>query len=151
MVSSVITASLYGKTRQRKGGKCAAAWFRIAPAQSATACKLTISPASHLASTSMGRQQISQSVVNRWRARLVSMTISNVWPQNGHWMSANSSTPQSNRRRENRNLVGTLRCGVPGGKAAGTGWRTHEARRARCARFTGADGAARRPYQTQPR
>jgi hypothetical protein len=32
--------------------------------------------------------------VNRWRVRLVSTTTSNVWPQNGHWMSVNSSTPE---------------------------------------------------------
>jgi hypothetical protein len=40
--------------------------------------------------TSNGRQQTSQSVVNRWLDTLVSIASSNDWPQNGHWISANS-------------------------------------------------------------
>jgi GH43 family beta-xylosidase len=38
--------------------------------------------------TSNGRQQTSQSVVNRWDTTLVSMASSKVWPQNGHWMDS---------------------------------------------------------------
>jgi hypothetical protein len=56
--------------------------------------RVTISPGSHSATTSNGRQQTSQSVVNRWLATLVSIVTVDVWPQNGHWMSANSSTRQ---------------------------------------------------------
>jgi hypothetical protein len=41
--------------------------------------------------TSNGRQQISQSVVKRWDAMLVSKVISKDWPQNGHWMVAETS------------------------------------------------------------
>ncbi len=36
----------------------------------------------------MGRQQISQSVVNRWDATLVSTARSNICPQYGHWMGS---------------------------------------------------------------
>jgi hypothetical protein len=41
-----------------------------------TASTLTISPAVQSATTSKGRQQTSQSVVNRWLAMLVSTPIS---------------------------------------------------------------------------
>src|ERR1051325_7905197 len=40
-----------------------------------------ISPGSHSAAISKGRQQISQSVVKRWEGMLVSMTSSKDWPQ----------------------------------------------------------------------
>jgi hypothetical protein len=46
--------------------------------------RVTISPGSHSATTSNGRQQTSQSVVNRWLATLVSIVTVDVWPQNGH-------------------------------------------------------------------
>jgi len=59
--------------------------------------KLKISPGSHSAATSNGRQQTSQSVVNRWLATLVSTTTSNAWPQKGHRMFSETSTLQSNR------------------------------------------------------
>src|SRR5437879_4024065 len=54
--------------------------------------KLRISPGSHSATTSNGRQQISQSVVNRWDATLVSIIKSNCWPQNGHWIDSDTCT-----------------------------------------------------------
>ena len=46
--------------------------------------KLRISPGSHSTVTSNGRQQTSQSVVNRCDAMLVSTLISNACPQKGH-------------------------------------------------------------------
>src|SRR5208337_143512 len=46
--------------------------------------KLKISPGSHSARTSNGRQHTSQSVVNRCVRVLVSITSSKVWPQYGH-------------------------------------------------------------------
>jgi hypothetical protein len=58
----------------------------------ATVSKLRISPGSHSAITSNGRQHTSQSVVNRWNDTLVSITTSNLWPQNGHWMFSETST-----------------------------------------------------------
>jgi len=54
--------------------------------------KLKISPGSHSATTSNGRQHTSQSVVNRWLGTLVSMTRSNAWPQNGHRIDSEAST-----------------------------------------------------------
>jgi len=60
--------------------------------QLATASKLRISPGSHSAITSNGRQHTSQSVVNRWNGNVVSINTSNVWPQNGHWMFSETST-----------------------------------------------------------
>ena len=45
---------------------------------------LMTSPGSHSAVTSKGRQQTSQSVMNRWLGMLVSNTISRLWPQKGH-------------------------------------------------------------------
>jgi hypothetical protein len=62
--------------------------------QFACASKLRISPGSHSAVTSNGRQQISQSVVNRWNGVDVSIAISNTCPQNGHWMDSEISTNQ---------------------------------------------------------
>jgi len=53
--------------------------------------KLKISPGSHSAMTSNGRQQTSQSVVNRWLATLVSMASSNACPQNGQEMDSQTS------------------------------------------------------------
>jgi len=53
---------------------------------------LKTSPGSHSAITSKGRQQTSQSVVNRWFAMLVSIAISKLWPQKGHWMDSVAST-----------------------------------------------------------
>ena len=55
------------------------------------ASRLRISPGSHSAATSKGRQQISQSVVNRCEGTLVSMVSSKLCPQNGHWMFAETS------------------------------------------------------------
>jgi len=55
---------------------------------------LRISPGAHSASTSKGRQQTSQSVVNRWLATLVSITNSKCCPQKGHWTVAELSTTQ---------------------------------------------------------
>jgi hypothetical protein len=45
--------------------------------QFATVSKLRISPGSHSAITSNGRQHTSQSVVNRWNDTLVSIATSN--------------------------------------------------------------------------
>jgi len=61
--------------------------------------RLRISPGSHSAVTSKGRQQISQSVVKRCEGMLVSMVSSKVWPQNGHWMGSETSTDQLLRRK----------------------------------------------------
>ena len=58
------------------------------PGQLSITSRLKISPGSHSAITSKGRQQISQSVVNRCSATLVSITRSNRWPQNGHRMAS---------------------------------------------------------------
>jgi hypothetical protein len=55
---------------------------------------LKTSPGAHSATTSNGRQHTSQSVVKRWLATLVSIAVANDWPQNGHWMVANSSMRQ---------------------------------------------------------
>ena len=48
--------------------------------------RLNTSPGSHSAITSNGRQQISQSVVNRCVGLLVSTTRSKACPQKGHWI-----------------------------------------------------------------
>ncbi len=64
---------------------------------------------SHSAITSKGRQHTSQSVVNRWKDTLVSTTISNACPQNGHWMVPETSIPQSNPAPANRNFPSSLR------------------------------------------
>src|SRR6266480_7484115 len=62
------------------------AWCTVRGDQWPVTSRLKISPGSHSAITSNGRQQTSQSVVKRCDARLVSMTSSKRWPQNGHWM-----------------------------------------------------------------
>jgi len=54
--------------------------------------KLKISPGSHVTVTSNGRQQTSQSVVNRWLGTLVSMANSEDCPQNGQGMDSQIST-----------------------------------------------------------
>ncbi len=54
--------------------------------------RLNTSPGSHSAVTSKGRQQTSQSVVNRWLGTLVSMPTSEGWPQNGQAMASYIST-----------------------------------------------------------
>jgi hypothetical protein len=54
--------------------------------------RLKISPGSHVTVTSNGRQQTSQSVVNRWLGTLVSTASSNDWPQNGQEMDSQTST-----------------------------------------------------------
>ena len=54
--------------------------------------RLIISPGSHVTVTSNGRQQTSQSVVNRWLGTLVSMATSDACPQNGHTMDSQTST-----------------------------------------------------------
>ena len=51
-----------------------------------------ISPGSHAAVTSNGRQHTSQSVVKRWLGTLVSMATSDACPQNGHRMDSQTST-----------------------------------------------------------
>ena len=56
--------------------------------------RATISPGSHSATTSKGRQQTSQSVVKRWVGTLVSMTSSKAWPQKGHWTDSDSCMPE---------------------------------------------------------
>jgi hypothetical protein len=71
--------------------------------QFATASKLRISPGSHSAMISNGRQHTSQSVVNRWNGTLVSIATANVCPQNGHWMFSETSTRQFSPVRANRN------------------------------------------------
>jgi hypothetical protein len=71
--------------------------------QFAAASKLRISPGSHSAMISKGRQHTSQSVVNRWNGTLVSITTSNLCPQNGHWMFPETSTRQSSPAPANRN------------------------------------------------
>lgn len=55
------------------------------PRHSPFTSRLRISPGSHSANTSKGRQQTSQSVVNRWDATLVSIISSEACPQKGHW------------------------------------------------------------------
>jgi hypothetical protein len=62
--------------------------------QLASASKLRISPGSHSTTISKGRQQISQSVVNRWNGNVVSITTSNACPQYGHRMFSDTSTRQ---------------------------------------------------------
>jgi hypothetical protein len=57
--------------------------------------KLRISPDLHSAMISNGRQHTSQSVVNRWKGNVVSITTSNRWPQNGHWTFSETSTRQA--------------------------------------------------------
>src|SRR5262249_20721762 len=52
---------------------------------------LTTSPGSHSTDASKGRQQTSQSVVNRCEAMLVSTTISKLWPQNGQEIFSETS------------------------------------------------------------
>jgi hypothetical protein len=66
--------------------------------------KARISPGSHVAVTSNGRQHTSQSVVNRWLATLVSMATTDACPQNGQQMDSQTSTPKSNPARAKRNL-----------------------------------------------
>ena len=56
--------------------------------------RLKISPGSHVTVTSNGRQHTSQSVVNRCPGTLVSMTTSDVCPQNGQEMDSQTSTPE---------------------------------------------------------
>jgi hypothetical protein len=58
------------------------------PVQPDDVSKLNTSPGSHSAVTSKGRQQTSQSVVNRWLGTLVSMATSEDWPQNGQAIGA---------------------------------------------------------------
>jgi hypothetical protein len=53
----------------------------LAVAYALSTVKLRISPGSHSAMISNGRQQTSQSVVNRWAGLLVSITNSKLWPQ----------------------------------------------------------------------
>ncbi len=53
--------------------------------------RLRISPGSHSANTSNGRQHTSQSVVKRCSSMLVSTVRSNFWPQNGHCMAPETS------------------------------------------------------------
>jgi hypothetical protein len=62
--------------------------------QLAVVSKFRISPFSHSAVTSNGRQQTSQSVVKRWRERLVSTDISLSCPQKGHATFSKISMPQ---------------------------------------------------------
>jgi hypothetical protein len=50
-----------------------------------------MSPGSASTATTKGRQQISQSVVKRCEATLVSIAISKTWPQNGHEMGSEIS------------------------------------------------------------
>jgi hypothetical protein len=88
-----------GRPKQQARGLChPVVFWRSAPAtdfertsQPDLASTLKISPDWHSTSTSNGRQQTSQSVVKHCRARLVSTGTANDWPQNVHWMSANSS------------------------------------------------------------
>jgi len=56
--------------------------------------RLKISPGSHSAVTSNGRQHTSQSVVNRWFGTLVSMATSDACPQNGQAMDSQTSTSE---------------------------------------------------------
>ena len=55
------------------------------------ALRLIISPGSHSAQTSKGRQQTSQSVVKRCEAMLVSMTSSQACPQKGQEIVSETS------------------------------------------------------------
>jgi hypothetical protein len=66
------------------------AWF-------AATSKLRISPGAHSVMTSNGRQQVPQPIVNRWGAMMLSTTISQVWPQNGHWMDPDIPMRQFSR------------------------------------------------------
>jgi hypothetical protein len=69
--------------------------------QFALVSKFRISPFSHSVINSKGRQQTSQSVVNRCRERLVSIVISLSWPQNGQGTFSDVSMPQCTGKREN--------------------------------------------------
>src|SRR5208337_1745919 len=60
--------------------------------------RLSISPGSHWARTSNGRQHTSQSVANRCSGMLVSIVISNRCPQNGQMILADSSIFYSSGR-----------------------------------------------------
>src|SRR4051794_1100749 len=62
--------------------------------QDPSTSKLRISPGSHSATTSKGRQQTSQSVVKRCEAVLVSISNSNDCPQKGHWILSETCTPK---------------------------------------------------------
>jgi len=63
-------------------------WDEDQPAAHASTCTLMLktSPGSHSTATANGRQQTSQSVVNRCVRVVVSITRSKLWPQNGHCM-----------------------------------------------------------------
>jgi hypothetical protein len=65
--------------------------------QFAMVSKFRMSPSSHSATTSNGRQQTSQSVVKRCRDRLVSTVISLNCPQKGHATVSDVSMPELNR------------------------------------------------------
>jgi hypothetical protein len=62
--------------------------------------------------TSIGRQQISQSVVKRCEGWLVSMTTSNSCPQNGHWMDSDSCTafPAHDGKAGGSGVDNVIRC-----------------------------------------
>ncbi len=60
-------------------------------AQPPRTSKDKISPASHSATTSNGRQHTSQSVTKLCDGTLVSTASSKVWPQNGHCTSPDSN------------------------------------------------------------
>jgi len=61
---------------------------------------LNTSPGSHSTETSNGRQQTSQSVVNRCAATLVSMAQSKLWPQNGQVIEVGTSISRENRAHQ---------------------------------------------------
>src|ERR1019366_5834023 len=98
--------------------------------QFAATSKLRISPGSHSATTSKGRQHTSQSVVNRWLGTLVSTTSSNACPQNGHWIFPETSIWQSgpataNRKKVFRPRLEPFRAGLRDGVALRAGF-SHE-------------------------
>lgn len=82
----------------------------------AQACtsRLMISPGSHSAKTSKGRQHTSQSVVNRCWAMVVSISNSMPWPQYGHCTSSHSCIPELATRSgvgQGNSPVGALKSG----------------------------------------
>ena len=76
--------------------------------------RLTISPGSHSAQTSNGRQQTSQSVMNRWEETLVSMTSVDSWPQNGHETDSEIPMEECSQRWTEKQSVGPSSYGFGG-------------------------------------
>jgi hypothetical protein len=85
-----VPAILFGQQFKRNAEHCSA--LRIHFRQPPDTSTPRISSGSHVTVTSKGRQQTSQSVVNRWSGTLVSMATSDACPQNGQEMDSQTST-----------------------------------------------------------